>query len=90
MIVNGTLSKYSIMYPIVTSSGKPILSPILMNLPLAAMGNIFNANARLMQKPAPPVANTNEIFLCVDFDCACKVNFGFMFCEDSGEENCWI
>lgn len=74
MIVSGTLSKYSIIYPIVTSSGRPILSPMLMNFPLAAIGNIFNANARLMQKPAPPVANTNEIFLCVDLDSVWKVS----------------
>lgn len=83
MIVNGTLSKYSIIYPIVTSSGRPILSPMFINLPLPAIGNIFRASARLMQKPAPPVANTNEIFLCIDFDSACKVSRGFMLSKNN-------
>lgn len=47
----------------VTSSGNLILSPMLMNLPPPAMGNIFKVSARLRQKPAPPVANQNVIFL---------------------------
>lgn len=47
----------------VTSSGNLILSPILINLPPPAIGNIFNVRARLKQKPAPPVANQNVIFL---------------------------
>lgn len=49
--------------PIVTSSGNRILSPISTNLPLPAIGNIFIANARLTQNPAPPVANQNLTFL---------------------------
>lgn len=52
-----------IIKPMVTSSGNLILSPILINLPPPAIGNIFNVRARLKQKPAPPVANQNVIFL---------------------------
>lgn len=70
--VNGTFSRCSMIQPIVTSSGKPIRSPIDMNLPKPAIGSIFNASARLIQKPAPPVANTNEIFLCGCFSSFCK------------------
>ena len=51
--------------PMVTSSGKRILSPILINLPPPAMGNILRVRARLKQKPAPPVANQKVIFLFV-------------------------
>uniref|UniRef100_A0A182J3P0 Uncharacterized protein n=1 Tax=Anopheles atroparvus TaxID=41427 RepID=A0A182J3P0_ANOAO len=54
--------------PIVTSSGKRILSPIVTNLPLAATGIILNASARLMQNPAPPVANQNVTFLFTSVD----------------------
>lgn len=53
------------MNPIVTSSGNLILSPILTNFPPPAIGSIFNANALLIQTPAPPVANQNFIFLSV-------------------------
>ena len=52
--------------PMVTSSGNLILSPMLINLPPPATGNIFNVKARLKQKPAPPVANQNVIFLFND------------------------
>lgn len=45
--------------PIVTSSGNRILSPMLMNFPPPATGIIRKANERLMQNPAPPVANQN-------------------------------
>jgi hypothetical protein len=55
----------------VTSSGNRILSPIAKNLPLPATGNIFWAKARLMQNPAPPVANQ-------------KVTFGFL---SAGEDD---
>lgn len=51
-----------IINPIVTSSGKRILSPMLMNLPSPAMGNIRRVSALLKQNPAPPVANQNVIF----------------------------
>lgn len=48
--------------PIVTSSGKRILSPMLMNLPSPAIGSIRRVRALLKQKPAPPVANQKVIF----------------------------
>lgn len=60
--VSGTFSRYSTMKPNVTSSGNLILSPMVTNLPLLAKGIIFIANARLIQNPAPPVANQNLIF----------------------------
>lgn len=60
--VSGTFSRYSTMKPSVTSSGNRILSPMVTNRPLLASGIIFIANARLMQNPAPPVANQNLIF----------------------------
>lgn len=60
--VNGTFNKYSTMKPSVTSSGNRILSPIATNFPLLASGIIFIASARLMQNPAPPVANQNFTF----------------------------
>lgn len=46
-----------IINPTVTSSGKRIRSPILINFPPPATGTIRRASARLMQNPAPPVAN---------------------------------
>lgn len=51
-----------IMNPIVTSSGKRILSPMLVNFPSPAIGNIRRVNALLKQNPAPPVANQKVIF----------------------------
>lgn len=60
--VSGTFSRYSTMNPSVTSSGKRILSPMVTKRPLLASGIIFIANARLIQNPAPPVANQNFIF----------------------------
>jgi len=63
-----------IIKPIVTSSGKRILSPMLINLPPPAMGSIFKVRARLRQKPAPPVANQKVIFLLVVvFFCGSKI-----------------
>lgn len=56
-VVRGTFSRYSTMNPSVTSSGNLISSPIFTNRPLLATGIIFIANALLIQKPAPPVAN---------------------------------
>lgn len=47
-------------------------SPILSNLRMLAIGNIFIANARLKQMPAPPVAKTNEIFAGDDFVESCN------------------
>lgn len=66
-----------IMKPMVTSSGNLILSPMLINLPPPAIGNIFNVKARLKQKPAPPVANQNVIFLFNEV----------FFCNEKKEEN---
>lgn len=66
--------------PIVTSSGNRILSPMLINFPPPAMGIIRNANERLIQKPAPPVANQN-LTLGSDilrFFCFNKNEFDFM------------
>lgn len=60
--VNGTLRRYSMIKPSVTSSGNLILSPIDTSRPLLATGIIFIAKARLIQNPAPPVANQNFIF----------------------------
>lgn len=53
------------MKPMVTSSGNRILSPIFTKFPLPATGIILRPNARLTQKPAPPVANQKVIFLFV-------------------------
>lgn len=65
--------------PIVTSSGKRILSPMLINLPPPATGIIRKANERLMQKPAPPVANQNFTLGSdiLRFFCWMKLNFDY-------------
>lgn len=60
--------------PTVTSSGKRILSQIPISFPFPATGSIRNESARLMQKPAPPVANQN---LAVE-----SLLFGFLRCSD--------
>lgn len=60
-VVKGTLRRYSTMNPSVTSSGNLIKSPTFTKRPLLARGIIFIANARLIQKPAPPVANHLKI-----------------------------
>lgn len=51
-----------IMKPTVTSSGKRMRSPMLINFPPPAMGNMRRASARLIQNPAPPVANQKRTF----------------------------
>lgn len=51
---------------------------------MPAIGSIFNANARLIQKPAPPVANTNEIFLGDDCEFFCWTD------ETEGESKKWL
>lgn len=69
----GYFKHLPITKPTVTSSGKRILSQIPMSFPFPATGNIRSDNARLMQKPAPPVANQN---LAVE-----PLASGFRFCE---------
>lgn len=52
--------KYSpIINPIVTSSGNPMRSLIVISLSFRMTGAIFSASGRLIQNPAPPVANQN-------------------------------
>ena len=48
----------------VTSSGSLILFPMDSNFPPPINGINFTANARLRQKPAPPVANQNLTDCC--------------------------
>lgn len=57
-----------IMKPTVTSSGKRMRSLIAVNLSPRINGLIFWTNGRLMQNPAPPVANQNFILLSLLFD----------------------
>lgn len=54
-----SISHLPIKYPIVTSSGSPMRSLIVKSFLFRMTGAIFNASGRLMQKPAPPVANQN-------------------------------
>lgn len=59
------------MNPTVTSSGNRMRSPMLISFPPPAMGDMRSASARLMQNPAPPVANQKRTFESPDFRFFC-------------------